>query len=116
MALVRDPSSPKSAKRIERDWEKSALSHDYHWHRAEFLAHEVLKGMAKIGRDSGEGNPDWRFSLAIIDAVGVAEQTRCDFSITALHSIDVKSFLELSPEQFNAHLLDIGLPKATRPG
>jgi hypothetical protein len=109
MARVRDPSSPQNAKRAKRHWEDSARSHDNKWHRAEFLAHEALNRMAKIGSDSGEENPDWPFSIAIINAVGSLDhQTRCDFSVTALHSIDVKSSLQLPPDEFKAHLRDLG--------
>jgi hypothetical protein len=116
MARVRDPSSPQNAKRAKRHWEDSARSHDNKWHRAEFLAHEALNRMAKIGSDSGEENPDWPFSIAIINAVGSLDhQTRCDFSVTALHSIDVKSSLQLPPDEFKAHLRDLGRPTTTRP-
>jgi hypothetical protein len=104
MALVRDPSSPQNAKRAKRDWEASALSHDNKWHRAEFLAQDVLRRIAKIGSDSGLDSPDWRFSIAIINAVGsLFEQTKCDFSVTALRSMDVESFLETPLDQIKEH-------------
>ncbi len=95
-ARVRDPSSARSARRIERQWEASARTNDDKWHEAEFEAHRVLNRIAKIGNDSGPENPDWRFSIATIKAVGsLLEQKNCDFSVTAIHRIDVGKFLEV---------------------
>jgi hypothetical protein len=97
--------------------EKSALLHDNKWHRAEFLAHEALNRMAKIGSDGGENSPDWRFSIAIIKAVGsVRDQTRCDFSVTAVSSLDVPSFLEIPSDEIAPHLRSIRLLTTSQRG
>jgi hypothetical protein len=115
MARVRDPSA-HSRRRHEREWEQSALLHDNKWHRAEFLAHEALNQMAKIGRENGSESPDRRFSDSVITAVGpLRDQTRCDFSVTAINSMDAGSFLEIPSNQIAAHLRSIRSTREAAP-
>jgi|SRR5271157_4147207 len=114
MARVRDPSSARAAKRIEREWQARARSNDSKWQRAEFLAHKALNQMAKIGSDGGSGSADWRFSIAMIKAVGsLVDQTKCDFSVTALRAIDVASLLALPENRIHEHLREFGRSKTT---
>ena len=88
MARISVPGAAKEAKRIEREWLESARANRNKWHRAEFLAHEALKQIAKFGSDGGSGSPDEQFAVAIINAVGpLSDQTQCDFSITALRAV-----------------------------
>jgi hypothetical protein len=117
MALVPDPSFRQNANRARREWEKSARLHDETWHSAEFSAHEALKRMHKIGSDGGEDSPDWRFSNAVINAVGpLRHQTRCDFSVTALHGMDAALFLEIPSNQITEQLRSLRLLNPSRRG
>jgi hypothetical protein len=109
IARVLDPSA-HGRRHQEREWEKSALLHDNKWHRAEFLAHEALNQMAKIGRDNVSESLDRRFSDALITAVGpLRDQTRCDFSLTALHWMDAAFFLEIPSDQITEQLRSLRL-------
>jgi hypothetical protein len=109
MARVRDPSA-HSRRHHEREWERSALLHDNKWHRAEFLAHEALNQIDKIGREKGSESPDRRFSDAVITAVGpLRDQTRCDFSVTALHCMDAAFILEIPSDQITEQLRSLRL-------
>ncbi len=112
MTRVRDPSSSKYARRSERGWQKDARSNDSKWHRAEFLAHEALNQMDKIGRESGSESPDERFSRAIIGVVGsLSKQTWADFSVTAIHGMDAEAFVKVQSDQVAEHLRQLRLNK-----
>ena len=104
-ARIRVPGATKAANRIKRDWLKSAAANDGEWHRAEFLAHEVLMQIEKIGMESNSGSPEEQFAIAIIKAVGPpSDPTQCNFSITALRAFDVANFLALPEDRMREYL------------